>query len=229
MCQLMGVSRSACYDYVRCTDHCSADPCHLETLETIRDLAKSSHHSYGSRRIGKALNARGYPMGRWKARRLMQEAGVQVSYRKEYKITPDSNHKQPVFGNKLNRQIYVARPDQVYVSDITYIWTQEGRLYLAVVIDLFSRKVVGWSMSSRMKAKLVCDALQMAVWQRQPQAGLTIHSDRGSQYACKQHRQLLKIHGFIGSMIVWEIIGIIQWPRASSVALNRSKSTGNVT
>lgn len=82
----MGVSRSACYDYVRCTDHCSADPCHLETLETIRDLAKSSHHSYGSRRIGKALNARGYPVGRWKARRLMQEAGVQVRYRKKHKV-----------------------------------------------------------------------------------------------------------------------------------------------
>ena len=189
----MGVSRSACYDYVRCTDHCSADPCHLETLETIRDLAKSSHHSYGSRRIGKALNARGYPMGRWKARRLMQEAGVQVSYRKEYKITPDSNHKQPVFGNKLNRQIYVARPDQVYVSDITYIWTQEG-------------------------------------WQRQPQAGLTVHSDRGSQYACKQYyRQLLKIHGFIGSMSRVGNCWDTQWPRAFSVALNRSKSTGNVT
>ena len=105
------------------------------------------------------------------------------------------------------------------MSDITYIWTQEGWLYLAVVIDLFSMKVVGWSMSSRMKAKLLCDALQMTAWQRQPQAGLTVHSDRGSQYACKQYRQLLKIHGFIGSMIVWEIIGIIQWPRASSVAL----------
>ncbi|SCZ84145.1 Integrase, catalytic region (fragment) [Nitrosomonas mobilis] len=200
MCQLMGVSRSAYYDYVRCTDHCSADPCHLETLETIRDLAKSSHHSYGSRRIGKALNARGYPMGRWKARRLMQEAGVQVRYRKEYKITPDSNHKQPVFGNKLNRQIYVARPDQVYVCDITCIWTQEGWLYLAVVIDLFSKKVVGWSMSSRMKATLVCDALRMAIWLRRPPSGLIVHSDRGSQYASKEYRNLLKAYSFIGSM-----------------------------
>ena len=130
----------------------------------------------------------------------MQKAGVQVKYRKKYKVTTDSNHKQPVFENKLNRQFDVARSDQVYVSDITYIWTQEGWLYLAVVIDLFSRKVVGWSMSTRMQVRLVCDALQMAVWQRQPQAGLIVHSDRGSQYASKQYRQLLKIHGFIGSM-----------------------------
>lgn len=200
MCQLMGVSRSAYYDYVRCADNCSADPCHLEILGAVRDIAKSSHHSYGSRRIGKALNARGYRVGRWKARNLMQKAGVQVKYRKKYKVTTDSNHKQPVFENKLNRQFDVARSDQVYVSDITYIWTQEGWLYLAVVIDLFSRKVVGWSMSTRMQARLVCDALQMAVWQRQPQAGLIVHSDRGSQYASKQYRQLLKIHGFIGSM-----------------------------
>ena len=172
----------------------------MEILGAVRDIAKSSNHSYGSRRIGKALNAQGYPVGRWKARSLMREAGVQVKHRKRYKVTTDSHHKQPVFENKLNRQFDVAAPNQIYVGDITYIWTREGWLYLAVVIDLFSRKVVGWSMSSRMKAKLVCDALRMAVWQRQPQPGLIVHSDRGSQYASKQYRQLLKIHGFIGSM-----------------------------
>lgn len=169
-------------------------------LRAVQDIAKSSHHSYGSRRIGKALNAQGYPVGRWKARSLMREAGVQVRHRKKYKVTTNSHHKQPIFENKLNRQFDVAAPNQIYVGDITYIWTREGWLYLAVVIDLFSRKVVDWSMSSRMKAKLVCDALRMAVWQRQPQPGLIVHSDRGSQYASKQYRQLLKIHGFIGSM-----------------------------
>jgi len=172
----------------------------MEILETVRDIATSSHHSYGSRRIGKALKSQGYPVGRWKARSLMREAGVQVKYRKQYKVTTDSHHKQPIFENKLNRQFDVARPDQAYVSDITYIWTQEGWLYLVVVIDLFSRKVVGWSMNTTMKATLVCDALRMAVWQRQPQAGLIVHSDRGSQYASKQYRQFLEIHGFVGSM-----------------------------
>ena len=200
MCQLMGVSRSAYYDYVRCTDNCSEKQCHEEILEAVRDIANFSNQSYGSRRIGKALNTLGYPVGRWKARSLMREAGVQVKHRKKYKVTTDSNHKQPVFENKLNRQFDVATPNQVYVGDITYIWTQERWLYLAVVIDLFSRKVVGWSMSSRMKARLVCDALRMAIWQRQPQAGLIVHSDRGSQYASRQYRRLLKIYGFIGSM-----------------------------
>ena len=130
----------------------------------------------------------------------MQEAGIQVKHRKKYKVTTDSNHPLPVFENQLNRQFTVARPDQVYVCDITCIWTQEGWLYLAVVIDLFSRKVVGWSMSSRMKATLVCDALRMAIWLRRPPPGLIVHSDRGSQYASKAYRNLLKAYGFIGSM-----------------------------
>ena len=163
MCQLMGVSRSAYYDYVRCVDNCSESQRHEEILEAVRDIAKSSNYSYGSRRIGKALNTLGYPVGRWKARSLMREAGVQVKHRRKYKVTTHSDHKQPVFENKLNRQFDVAAPNQVYVGDITYIWTREDWLYLAVVIDLFSRKVVGW------------------IWRRQPQAGLIVHSDRGSQ------------------------------------------------
>ena len=199
MCQLMGVSRSAYYDHVRCTGY-SEKQCHDEMLEMVRDIAKFSDHSYGSRRIGKALNALGYPVGSRKARSLMRDAGVQVRHRKKYKVTTNSNHQQPVFKNKLNRQFNVAIPNQVYVGDITYIWTQEGWLYLAVVIDLFSRKVVGWSIGARMKAKLVCDALRMAIWRRQPEAGLIVHSDRGSQYASREYRKLLEIHGFAGSM-----------------------------
>jgi len=148
MCRLMGVSRSAYYDYVRFADNCSADPCHEEMLGMVLDIAKSSNHSYGSRRIGKVLNALGYPVGHWKVRRLMRE----------------------------------------------------GWLYLVVVIDLFSRKVVGWNMSSRMKARLVCDALRMAIWQRQLQAGLIVHSDHGSQYISRKYRKLLEINGFVGSL-----------------------------
>ena len=130
----------------------------------------------------------------------MREASVQVRHRKKFKVTTNSNHKQPVFDNVLARQFDVAQTDQVYASDITYIWTQEGWLYLAVVIDLCSRKVVGWSMSSRVTAQLVCDALTMAIWQRRPTVGLIHHSDRGSQYASKLFRRLLKAHGFKGSM-----------------------------
>lgn len=104
------------------------------------------------------------------------------------------------FENLVKRDFDIDRPDQVYAADITYVWTQEGWLYLAVVIDLCTRKVVGWSMSSRMKTQLVCDALQMAIWRRQPKAGLIHHSDRGSQYASKAFRRLLKAHGIEGSM-----------------------------
>ena len=125
---------------------------------------------------------------------------MQVRHRKKYKVTTNSKHSLPLFDNLLKRQFVVEAPDQVYVSDITYLWTREGWLYLAVVIDLYSRKVVGWSMSSRMKAQLVCDALTMAIWLRKPKAGLIHHSDRGSQYASKAFQQLLKAHGIQGSM-----------------------------
>jgi Transposase and inactivated derivatives len=130
----------------------------------------------------------------------MKEADVSVRRRRKYKVTTNSDHQQPVFDNVLSRDFDAQKPDQAYVSDITYIWTQEGWLYLAVVIDLFSRKVVGWSMSSRMSAQLVCDALTMALWQRKPKAGLIHHSDRGSQYASRQFRQLLAQYKVTGSM-----------------------------
>ena len=171
-----------------------------ELLDAVQEIGKASDYTYGSRRMKRALNALSYPVSRSKARKLMKEVGVQAKHRKKYKVTTNSNHKRPVFNNELNRQFDVAKPDFAYVGDITYLWTQEGWLYLAVVIDLYSRKVVGWSMGSRMKAQLVCDALKMAIWQRQPSAGLIVHSDRGSQYASKDYRSLLKAYGFVGSM-----------------------------
>ena len=199
MCRLLGVTRSGYYGYQRRGSD-GIDYYHQELLEAVRDIAKATWDSYGSRRMKKALNALNYPVSRNKARKLMKEAGVQVKHRKKYKVTTNSNHKQPVFDNVVDRKFDTDQPDQVYVGDITYLWTQEGWLYLAVVIDLYSRKVVGWSMGSRMTAQLVCDALRMAIWQRRPRAGLVVHSDRGSQYASRKYRRLLKAHGFVGSM-----------------------------
>jgi len=198
-CRVLGVSRNGYYQYLKKLEK-PTDPVHEEMIEWVKDIAKSSKDTYGSRRMKKALNVLGYPISRNKARKLMKEAKVKAKQCRKYKVTTNSNHKQPVFENLLNREFEVAQPDQVYAADVTYIWTQEGWLYLAVVIDLCSRRVVGWSMSSRMKAKLVCDALQMALWRRRPKAGLIHHSDRGSQYASKAFRRLLKAHDIEGSM-----------------------------
>jgi len=200
MCQVLGVIRQCYYHYRRNRENKPADPEHQEMLRLVKEVAEASKDTYGSRRMKRALNALGFPISRNKARKLMREADVQVRHRRKYKVTTNSNHKQPVFDNLVQRQFDVPEADRVYVADITYIWTQEGWLYLAVVIDLCLRKVVGWSMGSRMKAQLVCDALRMAIWQRRPKAGLIHHSDRGSQYASKAFRRLLKDNEFKGSM-----------------------------
>ncbi len=200
MCLLMGVLRSGYYHYRKNRYNKPVDPQHQELLDFVKEISDKSKQTYGSRRMRRALNALGYPVGRNKTKQLMKESGVMVRYRKKYKVTTNSNHKKPLFENVLNREFSPPAPDRAYASDITYVWTQEGWLYLAVVIDLFSRKVVGWSMSARMKASLVCDALTMALWQRKPKPGLIVHSDRGSQYASHQYRKLLNNWQCIGSM-----------------------------
>ena len=200
MCQLLGVTRSGFYSHQQREKTKLDNSEHEELLYWVKKIAASSRFTYGTRRIKKALNAMGYPLGRRKARALMQKAQVFVRYRKKYKITTNSDHRKPVFENVLNRQFQAMKPDRAYVSDITYIWTHEGWLYLTVIIDLFSRKVVGWDMSSRMRADTVCNALTMATWRRKPKAGLIVHSDRGSQYASNQYRSLLDKHHFVGSM-----------------------------
>ncbi len=200
MCRVLGVKRQGYYHYRRNTEARLADPEHQEMLGWMKDIAIASKYSYGRRRMKRAMNALGFPISRTKTLNLMKEAGIQVRHKKKFKVTTNSNHKLPLFENLLERQFDVEQPNQVLASDITYVCTQEGWLYLAVVIDLYSRKVVGWSMSSRMTAQLVCDALTMAIWLRRPKAGLIHHSDRGSQYASKAFRKLLKAHGFKGSM-----------------------------
>lgn len=196
----MGVSRSGFYAWLRCEKR-DLDPARRELLEWVKELAKTSDYTYGSRRMSKALRALGYPVGRCQARSLMREAGVWVRSRRRYRVTTDSNHRQPVFPNRLERDFKVNRPDRVWACDITYIWTHEGWMYLAVVIDLYSRKVVGWSVGNRLTSNLVCDALRMAIWAQRPPPGQLIHhSDRGVQYASKMFRGLLKAYRIEGSM-----------------------------
>jgi len=171
-----------------------------ELVTEVRDIHRASKGTYGTRRIAADLRAKDIPCGRAKARTLMALAGVEVRRRKKFKVTTQSKHDLPVAPNLLNREFDVCEPDRVWVTDITYIWTAAGWLYLAVILDLFSRRVVGWSMSHRINKELVIGALRMATFRRRPGRGLILHSDRGSQYCSGAFQKELKSHGMRSSM-----------------------------
>jgi transposase InsO family protein len=155
---------------------------------------------YGSRRLCAVLRSKGVRIGRYRVRRLMREQRLRALWRRKFVHTTDSGHALAVSDNVLARRFDPSGPNQAWVSDITYIRTRSGWLYLAVVLDLYARKVVGWAMAPSMHAELVCTALQLAIAQRQPPAGLIVHSDRGSQYASALHQALLARHGLVGRM-----------------------------
>lgn len=199
MCLLLSVNRSSYYDW--CQNPVSAKQQNDQQLkEKIVKIFHDMRQSYGSRRIKRVLARDGLEVSRRRIKRLMVESGLACKTKRRYKATTDSSHALPIAPNLLARQFLVTQPNQSYVGDITFIPTDEGWLYLAIVIDLFSRLVVGWSMADNMKAKLANDALLMALWQRKPKRGLLWHTDRGSQYASNSHRALLKDHGIIQSM-----------------------------
>jgi len=160
----------------------------------------TSRCTYGARRIRRALIKSGMAISRRRVGKLMKQQQLSCKTRRKFKVTTDSKHQLPIAENILKREFDATQPDQKYVGDITYLWTQEGWLYLAVVIDLFSRRVVGWSMDNNMKATLVNDAILMALWTRKPNRGLVWHTDRGSQYASASHREILEDHGVTQSM-----------------------------
>jgi len=195
-CRVLGVSRSGFYE----AKHRSFMPAVCKTSVYVRAAFVASHQSYGSRRMVTALSNQGIVTGRFKVRRLMLQAGLKPVWKRKFVHTTDSKHDLPIAANILARQFNPAAPNKAYVSDITYVRTGAGWLYLAVVIDLYSRKVIGWAMAPNMPAKLVCDALHMAVQQRRPEPGLIVHSDRGSQYASAQYQAKLSSHGFVCSM-----------------------------
>lgn len=196
VCHLLGVSRSG---YYAAQHRPARQKAHQEVVHLKAAFADSGR-SYGSRRLQAALRAKGFVAGRTRVRRWMREQGLRPVWKRKFVATTHSRHDLPVFDNILNRQFAPAEPNRAWVADITYIRTRAGWLYLAVVLDLFSRKVVGWAMAPNMPSDLVCTALQMAIAQRQPPAGLVVHSDRGSQYASADHQALLASHGLIGSM-----------------------------
>ena len=169
-------------------------------IPVVLKAHKVSNGTYGTRRIAEEIEAHGSSCGRFRARTLMALAGVSARQSRKFKATTDSKHNLPVAPNLLDRQFNVVEPDRVWVSDITYIWTRQGWLYLAVILDLFHRRVVGWSMSHRINKKLVMDALRMGIGHRRPAPGLILHSDRGSQYCSHAFQKLLEMNGMISSM-----------------------------
>jgi transposase InsO family protein len=201
LCEVLGVGRSGFYDYQRRQAVPALSCKEIDLLERIKALSEKTHHSYGSRRMSKQLQDEGYEVGRFKVRRLMKQAGVSVEGRRRRgPKTTDSRHGYGVAPNLLERNFSVTAPNVAWCGDVTYIWTDEGWLYTSVLLDLYSRKVVGWALSDHLDTQLVRDALEMALGRRQPSAGLMHHSDRGSQYASHAYRELLADHGIACSM-----------------------------
>jgi putative transposase len=190
MCRVLGVSPSCYYDWERApqSNHARRDQ---ELSNAISEIFADKRSRYGSPRITQELAKQDVGVSRKRVSRLMRENGLRAKGKRKFKHTTDSNHSLPVAPNLVNQRFEVPTKNKVWVSDITYIQTQEGWSYLATVVDLYSRKVVGWSYSERMTAALICEALDNAVQQRRPGRGLIFHSDRGSQYASSVFRRRL--------------------------------------
>jgi len=200
MCKVLKVNRSAYYHWIN--NGCIVNKVDVRLNQLIKDIFYQYREVYGTRRIKEALvQEYGVIVSTKKIAKCMKEVGISVKMKRKFKATTtDSNHNYSISLNRLQRDFRTNVIDEVYVGDITYIRTQQGWLYLAVVIDLFSRKVVGWSMDDNMQVSLVNNALQMALYNRKPPSQLIWHTDRGSQYASDSHRELLSEHDILQSM-----------------------------
>jgi putative transposase len=198
-CEALAVSVSGYYRWRRRPP--SAGYRRLNILRSaIREAYATSRQTYGSPRIHAAIKAQGVECCVNTVAKIMRKDGIRARTKRKYKATTNSSHSLPVAENLLARDFVRSEPNQVWVSDITYIPTDEGWLYLATTLDLYSRRIVGWSMRERMTSDLVIDALEMAIVQRHPLTGLMHHSDRGSQYASGAFQQMLAAHGMTCSM-----------------------------
>ena len=199
MCRALTVSPAGYYAWAsRPESHRSMQ--NRALLSAIRVIHRESRETYGSPSIWDALIKRGYGVGENRIARLMRADGIRAKTVKKWRTTTQSSHRLPVAANVLDRQFSITRPNRVWAGDLTYVWTTEGWLYLAVVLDLYSRTVIGWAMGHRLTVDLAERALTMALANRKPMAGLLHHSDRGSQYAAHSYQRLLGEHGIIPSM-----------------------------
>jgi transposase InsO family protein len=199
-CEVLAVSRSGFYAWRGRKP--SAMQLRRETLtETIREIHLQSRRTFGGPRVYRELLKQGHAVNRKTVEKYMQNAGLQSKTCRKFRVsTTDSNHSHPIASNVVNRNFSPSAKNEIWTTDITYIPTEEGWLYLAVVEDLFTRKIVGWSMSHSMESRLVVDAMEMAVQSEHPEPGLVAHSDRGVQYASEHYQQLLAKHGVTCSM-----------------------------
>ena len=199
MAKILGVSRSGYYEYLKYPVS-KREIENIKIVFEIREIHKKSRFNYGSPRIHRALREKGMECGKNKVIRLMKANNIRSKTRKKFKVTTNSKHNNPVYENVLDRNFNVDKINKVWVSDITYIWTREGWLYLCVIIDLYSRKIIGWSMSEKIDAGFVINAFLMAWVQRKPKGELLFHSDRGVQYTSKDFQKVLKNKNIICSM-----------------------------
>lgn len=199
MCDVLSVSRSGYYDWL-CHTPGKRELSNQQLDAKIKIIFAEHKQRYGSPRITKALKAQNETCSDTRVARRMRAMNLKAIAKKKFKVTTDSNHNQPIFANLLNRDFTTTAINQKWCGDITYIFTKEGWMYLAVVVDLHSRAVIGWSMDKAMKKDLVCDALMMALFKRKFPHGVMMHSDRGSQYCSKKYRKMLERYKLVGSM-----------------------------
>lgn len=199
LCDTLEVSPTGFYDWLQRPDSRTQQR-RQQLVDAMTDIHAEVRHCYGSPRMAVELNNRGFPCSENFVAELMRAHGIQAKAAKRFVRTTDSRHGLPIAANVLDRQFMPLGPNEAWTADITYLPTAEGWLYLAVVEDLFSRRIVGWSMDATMTSRLVVDALHLALGRRRPEAGLLAHSDRGSQYASYPYQELLQQHGIVCSM-----------------------------
>lgn len=200
MCKVLSVSLSGYRAWKRGGTPSRERLSDTQMLALIRTLHAQLKGAYGSPRMLKEIRARGFPAGKARIERLMRDNGIRARHKRRWRATTDSRHTLPVAPNRLERNFTPAAPNRVWTADMTYIWTDEGWLYLAIVLDLFNREVVGWSIRPRMTSDIVTEALTMAWFRRKPAPGLIHHSDRGSQYASQAFQGKLAGYGMVCSM-----------------------------
>ena len=199
MCRVLKIARSGYYQWLR-QPPSDRERANAALTEAIRAAHAASRQTYGSPRVYRELKAQGIACGRHRVARLMRRAGIVGRRRRAYKVTTTSRHDHPVAPNVLNRDFTAQRPNEKWLTDITYVPTRQGWLYLAVVLDVYARRVVGWALGTSLDQSLVLRALRMALVHRCPPSGLLHHSDRGSQYAARAYQRVLKAHQVTVSM-----------------------------